>query len=108
MRTFTAPAALLGAALIVGCIAQPQTAQSQYAANPYPPVPPLVLEVIPKPPVSGQQLLWQPGHWDWTGGGYVWAGGEYVPAAGHGNLWMPVWWARTDAGWTWQPAHWTS
>ena len=104
MRTFTAPAALLAITLIAGCTTTPPL----YDGNPYPPVPPLAAEVIPKPPVTGEQLLWQPGHWDWSGGGYVWARGEYVPAASHGNLWMPGWWSRTDAGWTWQPAHWTS
>jgi hypothetical protein len=31
-----------------------------------------------------------------------------VPAAGHGNLWVPGWWSRSNAGWVWQPAHWTS
>ena len=103
MRTFTAPVALLTIALTAGC-----TPQAPYDGNPYPPVPPLAAEVVPKPPVTAEQLVWQPGHWDWSGGGYVWARGEYVPAAGHGSLWMPGWWSRTDAGWTWQPAHWTS
>ena len=75
---------------------------------PYPPVPALIQETAPKPPVTQEALMWQPGHWDWNGSGYVWARGQYVPAAGHGNLWVPGWWSRTDAGWVWQPPHWTS
>jgi hypothetical protein len=103
MRKFTTPAALLAVSLIAGC-----AQQMPPGGNPYPPVPPVIAEVIPKPPVSPDPLLWQPGHWDWSGGGYVWASGQYVPADGHGNLWMPGWWSRSDAGWVWQPAHWTS
>lgn len=75
-----------------------------------PPVPPLQTEIIPKPPVSATPLIWQPGHWDWTGAGYAWASGEYVPAAGHGNLWMPGYWAEGPGGpgtpMQWRPAHW--
>jgi hypothetical protein len=100
MRKFTA---LLVASLVAGC-AQPL----QTGANPYPPVPPVISETVPLPPVTAEPLMWQPGHWDWSGGGYVWARGQYVPAAGHGNLWMPGWWSLTAGGWTWQPAHWTS
>lgn len=77
-------------------------------ARPYPPVPALLSEEMPKPPVTAEPLMWQPGHWDWSGSGYVWAKGQYVPAAGHGNLWMPGWWARTPSGWQWQAPHWTS
>jgi hypothetical protein len=72
-----------------------------------PPPPPLQAEVMSKPPVTTTPLLWQPGHWDWTGGGYVWQPGEYVPSAGHGNMYMPGFWAATpDGRWVWQPAHW--
>ena len=103
MSKFPTLAALLAISLIAGC------AQSQQPGeNPYPPIPPVISEAIPKPPVTAEPLMWQPGHWDWGGSGYVWAKGQYVPAAGHGNLWMQGWWARTDAGWTWQPPHWRS
>jgi len=98
----------LGAALVVGllfgCAQQP----APEATNPHPPVPDLIAETLPKPPVTADPLIWQPGHWDWTGSGYVWAKGQYVPAQGHGNLWMPGWWSRTAAGWVWQPPHWMS
>jgi len=92
------PRILLLAVLLAGCAGQ--------APEP-PPVPPLMVETIPKPPVSGEQLTWQPGHWNWVNNGYVWLPGQYVPAAGHGPKWMPGWWSRGDSGWTWNPPHWT-
>ncbi len=103
MTTVKTLAALLVVSLIAGCSQPPPRSE-----NPYPPVPPLISETIPKPPITAEALMWQPGHWDWSGGGYVWAKGEYVPAAGHGNLWMPGWWSRSESGWVWHPAHWTS
>jgi WXXGXW repeat (2 copies) len=103
MRKSTALAAVLTIALAAGC-----SPGSGPDANPYPPVPQLISEAIPRPPVIAEPLMWQPGHWDWNGSGYVWARGQYVPAAGHGSLWMPGWWSRTQAGWTWQPPHWMS
>jgi hypothetical protein len=102
MRKFTTLAVLLTVSLMAGCQKPPSD------ANSFPPVPPLITEVVPMPPVTAEPLMWQPGHWDWNGTGYVWAKGQYVPAAGHGNLWMPGWWSPTSTGWTWQPPHWTS
>jgi hypothetical protein len=103
MRKSTTLATLLAVGLIGGCV---QNSPSD--GNPFPPVPASVTEVMPKPPVTAEALMWQPGHWDWNGSGYVWGQGQYVPAAGHGNLWMPGWWSRTPAGWTWIPPHWMS
>lgn len=96
-------AALTALGLLAGCAAQPGT-----STGPYPPVPPLMAETLPKPPVTGDALVWQPGHWDWSGSGYLWQPGQYVPAAGHGGLWQPGWWAPMASGWSWQPAHWAS
>ena len=96
-------AALLTVALLSGCSPQTTTVVDEH-----PPVPALLPDPIPKPPVSAEVLMWQPGHWDWTGAGYVWQPGQYVPAAGHGYLWMQGYWDHTPAGWTWLPAHWTS
>jgi hypothetical protein len=103
MKRSSALAVLLAVGMLAGC--NPQAGQQE---NPYPPVPPVMSEVVPKPPVTAEPLMWQPGHWDWTGSGYVWAKGQYVPAAGHGSLWMPGWWSRSPAGWTWVPPHWMS
>jgi hypothetical protein len=97
MRHPIIAAALISAAgLLSGCV----------AANPYPPVPPPRPETIPPPPVTGTLLLWQPGHWNWTGDGYVWEPGEYVPRDGHSNLFMPGYWQQTAAGRTWVAPHW--
>ena len=103
MRKVAKLAAAVTVVLVSACT-QPEAPQQ----NPFPPVPSLVPESMPKPPVAAEPLMWQPGHWDWTGSGYTWAKGQYVPAAGHGSLWMPGWWSRTDTGWTWIPPHWMS
>ncbi len=71
-----------------------------------PPVPAPLTETMPKPPVTLTPLIWQPGHWDWSGNSYVWQPGQYVPAEGHSSLWMPGWWELVNGGWVWQPAHW--
>ncbi|HTC10342.1 MAG TPA: hypothetical protein VK726_16365 [Acetobacteraceae bacterium] len=97
-KRWTAAVALMAICLaVVGCS----------NGNAPPPVPPLQPEVMGNPPVTPTPLIWQPGHWDWTGGGYSWVAGVYVPSAGHGNLWMPGYWALGEGGgWVWQPAHW--
>ena len=102
MKKYVIVAAFLALGLSSGCT------HDDISGNPYPPAPAALSETIPKPPITAEPLMWQPGHWDWSGSGYVWAPGQYVPAAGHGNLWMPGWWAKTSGGWAWQPAHWTS
>lgn len=104
MRRIPFVVLMLTAGLLAGCVPP----ASPEAANPYPPVPDPIPEALPKPPVTAEPLIWQPGHWDWTGSGYVWAKGQYVPAQGHGNLWMPGWWSRPADTWIWQPPHWTS
>src|SRR5947209_2454963 len=48
-----------------------------------PPVPAFQPETTPLPPVSPEQLTWEPGHWDWNGSSYVWSPGRWVPLDGH-------------------------
>ena len=88
--------AIVCALPLAACTAQP----------PHPPVPALLPDPMPKPPVVAEALIWQPGHWDWGGNGYLWSPGQYVPAAGHGGNWMPGWWALSDGMWHWEPPHW--
>ena len=76
------------------------------ASEPPAPVPAPMAETIPKPPVSPQPLIWQPGHWDWSGSSFVWVPGQYVTAGGHSGNWMPGYWEKSDAGWAWRSAHW--
>ena len=108
MTKRTLMAAVLSASLVAGCATTSQTTITTTAGNPFPPVPPSMAETIPKPPVSAETLLWQPGHWDWNGSGYVWQPGEYVPAAGHGNLFQFGYWEQTPTGWLWVKPHWTN
>ena len=92
---------LLGATCLAlaGCVPPPPPGP--------PPVPPLQPETMGKPPPTGDALIWQPGHWVWTGSGYGWIQGEFVSAAGHGVMWMPGYWAQApDGSYIWQPAHW--
>ena len=101
MKRVVVPVLLAGTLALAGCVAQVP------AVNPYPPVPPPQAEIIPKPPVSATPLIWQPGHWEWTGSAYAWSAGTWVARAGHGSLWQPGYWALTTGGWTWVPGHWT-
>jgi hypothetical protein len=97
-------AAFIAVALLGGC-----SGGNMSSTNPYPPVPAALTEPRPKPPATGDALLWQPGHWDWNGTGYVWQPGQYVTATGHGASWQSGWWSYSpSAGWVWQPAHWRS
>ncbi len=93
---------MLMLALLGGCAADIGS------GNPYPPVPAPMPEAMTKPPVTAEPMLWQPGHWDWTGSGYTWAPGQWVSSAGHGDRFMPGWWSKTGDGWVWQAPHWTS
>ena len=95
--------------LLAGCAENtpppPQTVAIP-EAPPYPKVPAVLDETMPKPPVSGEPLIWQPGHWNWTGGGYDWSKGRWVLRAGHGTMWQDGYWDRQNGQWLWIPAHW--
>ena len=72
-----------------------------------PVAPPMKAEEQPKPPVSEDEQLWQPGHWDWDGRTYAWRPGVWILRAG-GNLWMDGHWTRDQipAPCAWVPSHW--
>ena len=103
MRRMTLAGGVMLLAL-AGCAGSGQTTAS---ALPFPPVPAPRAETIPKPPVTGQPLIWQPGHWDWTGSSYEWTGGAWVLRAGHGTSWQDGYWTRVDGKWSWVGPHWT-
>jgi hypothetical protein len=107
MRKYFGAFVWISFSLLGGCAA-PVSRPNSGLQNPFPPVPAPMQEAIPKPPVSAEPLVWQPGHWNWNGSSYSWQPGEYVPAAGHGALFQPGYWAQTPRGWVWEPAHWTS
>lgn len=64
------------------------------------------VEVTPKPPVSEDPLVWQPGHWDWNGGGYTWRAGAWVARAANGTTWLDGYWTVANGQCIWVPAHW--
>jgi hypothetical protein len=99
-------AALLPALALAGFLAGCGGASNLSTSNPNPPPPAVREETIPKPPVTEEPVIWQPGHWDWINGGYVWEPGEWVKRAGHGTLWMDGHWSNEDGGWVWKRAHW--
>lgn len=74
--------------------------------NPNPQPPPPRSEEIPKPPVTGESMIWQPGHWEWTGNGYAWQQGEWVKSIGHSAEWLNGHWEDQAGTWTWVPGHW--
>ena len=97
----TIPAALmLGALLLTGCV------PAQQMPMPYPPVPVPLAEQRPLPPVSPDPLIWQPGHWEYTGTAYAWQQGAWVPRAGHGTLWQDGFWSQVGGRYVWVPGHW--
>ncbi|MDA8247680.1 MAG: hypothetical protein M0Z28_00725 [Rhodospirillales bacterium] len=100
----TVPTLLLLAA--VSACTPPESAPVTSGANPYPQPPPVRTEVIPKPPVSEDPLIWQPGHWDWAGTGFSWHAGEWMKRAGHGTEWQDGYWSNQNGTWSWVPAHW--
>jgi hypothetical protein len=96
---FLSLTALAGLCLLAAC-------DAGTVAPPYPAVPPPQAETIPKPPVTEQPLIWQPGHWDWTGGSYAWTSGAWVLRAGHGTTWQDGYWTQVNGAWTWVGPHW--
>ena len=71
-----------------------------------PSVPPPRAENIPLPPLSAEEQIWRPGHWNWDGNGYVWIQGQYEPRGNHSTLWQPGFWDRGQGGWFWRAPHW--
>ncbi len=73
------------------------------------PTPPaLRAEVPPKPPVSEQEQIWQPGHWEWNGGSYTWREGRWIMREGRTGLWIHGHWVRdkVPGPCRWVPAIW--
>lgn len=76
-----------------------------------PVAPPLKAEIRPKPPVSEDEQVWQPGFWDWNGTSYTWRDGNWIKKrAGVTTLWMDGYWKRdkVPAPCYWVPAHWVN
>lgn len=97
-------ALLLAAVALGGCdIVRDNATECQRA-------PPMKVEQRPKPPVSEDEQIWQPGAWDWNGTGYTWREGRWIKRAqtDGSNLWMDGYWTRdrVPGPCYWVPAHW--
>lgn len=97
MARCSIPALVLAALGLAGCVVTYQA---------YPSVPSPRAEQVPAPPRSSVALIWQPGHYDWTGTTFAWTPGEWVERAGHGTLWQDGYWRRAGDSYAWVPAHW--
>jgi hypothetical protein len=104
-------ALLLASSLIAGCYVEPPPPARVAVAAPAspevlvtvrPPAP--RYEVVPVAP--GGQVVWDPGHWRWSGAGYVWLPGHYVRRPTQYAEWIPGRWVDRPGGWVWAEGHW--
>lgn len=100
MRLPTKP--ILGALLLTIGLSGLAAAQP---GPPYPGVPALREERIPPPP-PGARMVWEPGHWRWTGASYAWIGGHYARPGRYSNRWVHGHWANRGGRWVWVEPHW--
>jgi hypothetical protein len=96
--------------LVIGCVFLVGLGSAQAQPPPpmpYGPVPPLRHEPIPPPPPG--RVVWQPGHWQWSGRQYVWVGGRSVEQRPHYRRWVEGrWvWQPYQHRYVWSPAHWS-
>ncbi len=92
-------------------IVAPAPAQAATVVSPAPPPPP-ESELVPPPPQGSGPVVWQPGHWAYTGvtgNPWSWVSGVYVtPPPGEAH-WIPGQWQETTAGtWMWVAGHWAA
>lgn len=88
-------------------IVQPSPA-GVVAASPTAPPPPMH-EIVPPPPASTKPVIWQPGHWRYTGispNPWSWESGQYVAVPSGATAWVPGSWSRQGSGWVWEQGHW--
>lgn len=93
--------------VIVQPAPQPQPVMAMVAPMP-PPLP--HAELVPPPPQGAGPVVWQPGHWEYTGmAGHEWSWqpGQYVPPPPGETTWIPGRWAQQPNGsWAWLGGHW--
>jgi hypothetical protein len=67
-------------------------------------------ELVPPPPPGAGPMVWQPGHWDYTGmtgNPWSWHDGHYVPPPPGETTWVPGQWSQAPNGsWIWLHGHW--
>ena len=87
-------------------IQQPSATVTPMAPMPPPPANP---ELVPPPPVSSTPVVWQPGHWVYTGVGnppWSWQQGHYMAVPPGATAWVPGQWQQQGSGWVWRDGHW--
>jgi len=98
--------ALVGTALLSGCVVAPVDPQPVSYGQPVyvnsaPPAP--QYEAVGQAPAVG--YVWIGGYWAWQLSRYVWIGGHWeAPRAGY--RWVPHAWSRGDRGWFMRGGRW--
>jgi hypothetical protein len=86
----------------------PQRQVATVMAAPGPPPQPRS-ELVP-PPQGVGPVVWQPGHWQYTGVAgreWAWQPGQYVPPPLGETTWVPGHWVQQPTGaWSWVEGHW--
>ncbi|HVB66698.1 MAG TPA: hypothetical protein VNE67_02445 [Acetobacteraceae bacterium] len=106
--TTNEPAQPRSATVIMTQPAQPQATTVAPAA---PPPPPPQAALVPPPPQGSGSVVWQPGHWTYTGSPnqpWSWVDGRYVsPPNTQQATWIPGQWVQDTSGsWMWNAGHW--
>jgi hypothetical protein len=107
---------VLGLVALTACVRdvpQPQAIVIQQPATQVvpgpPPEPPA--ELVPTPPTDAGPVVWQPGHWQFTGSSgnaWAWKPGQYVPPPPGQTTWVRGQWAQQPSGgWAWIEGHWS-
>jgi hypothetical protein len=81
------------------------TAMAQSTVVIAPAAPPAIREEV-VPPAPTADVVWQPGHWSWSGSQYVWVNGVYVARPRPQVAWVPGHWDQSPNGWAWVDGYW--
>lgn len=118
-RSAAVVAVLPGLLLLGGCVTTPapQPASQLIVQSPAPQAviipapPPPNAELVPPPPQGAGTVVWQPGHWRYTGiagSEWVWVRGQYTPPPYGMSTWQPGRWTQSPSGgWLWVEGHWS-
>src|SRR4051812_43810516 len=71
------------------------------------PRPPRRADFVPPPSPGMGPVVWQPGHWRYSGNTWVWQPGQYTPPPPGQTTWIPGRWTQqSTGGWVWTEGHW--
>jgi hypothetical protein len=83
--------------------AAPSYAGTTTVVAPYAPPAPRV----ENPPPPSPLMVWEPGHWSWSGAQFVWTPGHYAERPSASATWCPGYWQQGPAGWVWIEGSWS-